>query len=102
MLVLVPPQVWLERRLRGEFSGSLLAFYPHYLEGIYPGGNLSWHHLWFLLFLLVFTLAALPLFVRLRTPAVDPPRRCSGSRHVIHKIRHFHFGRLREPGKNTE
>ena len=62
MLVLVPPQVYLERRLRGEFRGSLWDFYPHFIEGIYPNGNLSWHHLWFLAHLFGYSLIALPLF----------------------------------------
>jgi hypothetical protein len=34
---------------------------------VYPGGNLSWHHLWFLAYLLVFSLVALPLFLYLRS-----------------------------------
>ncbi len=69
ILVLVPPQVWLERRLEGRFEGSLLAFYPHFFEdGIYPQGNLSWHHLWFLVFLVVFAIVTLPLFEWLRSP----------------------------------
>lgn len=66
LLVLVPPQVYLERRLNGQFRGSLVAFYPHFFEGIYPQGNLSWHHLWFLVVLLAFALVTLPLFQWLR------------------------------------
>jgi len=62
VLILVPPQVYLERRFRGQFSGSFVAFYPHFFEGIYPRGNLSWHHLWFLAHLFVYALVALPLF----------------------------------------
>lgn len=61
-LLLVPPQVYLERRLNGEFEGSLVAFYPHFFDGIYPRGNLSWHHLWFLAHLFAYSLLALPLF----------------------------------------
>lgn len=68
ILVLVPPQVYLERRLRGQFRGSFLEFYPHFFDGIYPRGNLSWHHLWFLVFLLAFSIVMLPLFEWLRTP----------------------------------
>ena len=67
ILVLVPPQVYLERRLEGEFSGPFLAFYPHFFEGLYPRGNLSWHHLWFLAHLFVYSLVALPLFLHWRT-----------------------------------
>jgi hypothetical protein len=62
VLVLVPPQVYLERRLRGQFNGSFFAFYPHFFDGIYPNGNLSWHHLWFLAHLFFYSIIALPLF----------------------------------------
>jgi surface polysaccharide O-acyltransferase-like enzyme len=62
ILILVPPQVDLERRLEGAVRGSFIAFYPHFFEGLYPRGNLSWHHLWFLAHLFVYSLLALPLF----------------------------------------
>lgn len=61
-LTLVPVQVWLERRLDGSFQGSLFAFYPHFFDGIYPRGNFSWHHLWFLAHLFLYSVIALPLF----------------------------------------
>lgn len=67
-LLLVPPQVYLERRLRGQFNGTFLEFYPHFFEGIYPKGNLSWHHLWFLAHLFAYSVAALPLFRYLSGP----------------------------------
>jgi hypothetical protein len=65
-LVLVPPQVWLERRWRGQFHGSLLEFYPRFFDGIYPTGNFSWHHLWFLAHLYAYSVLALPLFRHLQ------------------------------------
>lgn len=61
-LVLVAPQVYLERVWRGQFTGSFIAFYPHFFEGVYPQGNLSWHHLWFLAHLFGYSMLALPLF----------------------------------------
>lgn len=61
-LLLVPPQVYLERRLRGQFTGSFWRFLPHFFDGIYPRGNLSWHHLWFLAHLFLYSVIALPLF----------------------------------------
>ena len=67
VLVLVPPQVYLERRFEGVFRGSFIAFYPHFFEGLYPRGNLSWHHLWFLAHLLAYSLIALPLFLHWET-----------------------------------
>ena len=66
MLVIVPPQVYVERLADGDFSGSFWAFYPHFFEPVYPKGNLSWHHLWFLPYLLFMSIVATPLFLKLR------------------------------------
>ena len=62
MLLIVPPQVYLERLVQGDFTGSYWEWFPaQSFLGIYPEGNLSWHHLWFLPYLLVFSLLlALP------------------------------------------
>ena len=57
MLLIVPPQVYLERLANGEIDGSYWSFFPlKAFIGIYPTGNLSWHHLWFLPYLLVYSL----------------------------------------------
>lgn len=50
------------------FQGSYLEFYPSIFRGVYPDGNFSWHHLWFLAYLFVFSMIALPLFLRWRGP----------------------------------
>jgi len=67
MVLIVPPQVYFERLSEGQFTGS----YWHYFttvafDGVYPEGNLSWHHLWFLPYLLAFSWILAPLFVYLR------------------------------------
>jgi peptidoglycan/LPS O-acetylase OafA/YrhL len=63
MLVLVPPQVYLERVNQG-FAGSYFDFYPGiFTTGPYPEGNMSWHHLWFIAYLFVFDVVCTPLFV---------------------------------------
>jgi glucan biosynthesis protein C len=67
MLIIVPPQVYLQRISEGDFAGSFWAWYPHTFQGTYSmdnpaTGNLSWHHLWFLAYLFVFSLLLLPLF----------------------------------------
>jgi peptidoglycan/LPS O-acetylase OafA/YrhL len=75
--LIIPPQVYFERignspyRLSPiNFQGSYLDFYPHFFEPkSYPEGNFSWHHLWFLPYLFVFSLVALPLFLYLKKPA---------------------------------
>ncbi|WP_425068443.1 acyltransferase family protein [Reyranella sp.] len=69
MVVIVPPQVYLERLYRGQFSGSFLQWLPQAFEGTYPAGNLSWHHLWFLAYVLVLTLLLLPVFLWARSPS---------------------------------
>ena len=64
-LLIVPPQVYLQRLNEGRFDGSFFAFYPHFFDGIYPQGNFTWNHLWFVAYLFVFSLMALPVFIRL-------------------------------------
>lgn len=71
ILTMIPFQVYFERVSHGQFKGSFFDFYPHYFDGFYAfGGNFAWMglHLWYLLFLFVFTLLVLPLFVLLRQP----------------------------------
>jgi len=69
IFILSPHQVYFERLTYGQFSGSFLAFLPHYFSGWYAfGGNFAWMglHLWYLLLLFVFSLVALPLFLLLK------------------------------------
>ena len=67
IIVIVPPQIYLERLSKGEFSGTYLRFLSNmFSSGIYPKGNLSWHHLWFLPYLLTFSLVLTPVFTYLR------------------------------------
>lgn len=67
MLLVVPPQVYIERLANDQFSGSYFDFWPSMaFTGVYPEGNLSWHHLWFLPYLLVFSLFLIPVFIYLR------------------------------------
>ena len=64
MAVIVPPQVYLERRFRGQTDDSFVAWLPHAFDGgAYPAGNVSWHHLWFLAYVLVLTFLLLPVFL---------------------------------------
>ena len=74
ILIIVPPQVYFERLAWWSetrhspinFNGTYLEFYPQFFIGIYPNGNFSWHHLWFMWYLFFISLIALPLFLRLR------------------------------------
>lgn len=62
MLVIVPPQIYMERITQG-YTGSFAAFYPTIFSGRpYPAGNTSWHHLWFIAYLFVYDLLFAPFF----------------------------------------
>ena len=61
--VVIPPQVYCEQLSRGRATGPFLEFYPHFFNGIAPRGNFTWTHLWFVAYLLTFSLLALPLFL---------------------------------------
>jgi glucan biosynthesis protein C len=68
MVVIVPPQIYLERLYRGQFAGSFLDWLPQAFQGgPYPNGNVSWHHLWFLAYVLVLTFVLLPYFLWARS-----------------------------------
>ena len=66
ILIIVSPQIYVERLAQGKISGSFIQFYPQFFQGIYPEGNFSWNHLWFLPYLLLMSLVATPLFLNLR------------------------------------
>jgi len=72
-VVLIPVQVWIERVSSGQFTGSFVAFYPHYFDGFYAfGGNFAWMglHLWYLEMLFIFSLLTYPLFAVLKRAGV--------------------------------
>ncbi len=62
MLIVVPPQVYMERVSQGfqgnylDFYGSIFKFEP------YPKGNFSWHHLWFIAYLFLYDILLIPFF----------------------------------------
>lgn len=69
ILVVVPPQIYVERVWKGQFDGSYLEFWPSVLEGTsYPAGNTSWHHLWFVAYLFAYCILVVPLLAWLGRP----------------------------------
>lgn len=74
VLILTPPQIYVERIINNQFKGSYLDFFPHFFDGIYLDfggtGNFAFFglHLWYLLVLLVFSLLTIPLFKWVRNP----------------------------------
>ena len=75
-------QVYLERLSHGQFSGSFFSFLPGYFNGVYAGigmpGNFAFHgmHLWYLLFLFVYSLICFRLFIWLK----------GGGRELLNRI----------------
>lgn len=62
ILVIVPPQVYVERIAYNQFSGSYFDFLStQAYHGEYPKGNISWHHLWFIPYILVYSFMILLL-----------------------------------------
>lgn len=62
--VIVPPQIYIERV--NQYS-SFWEFYKTVFQFIsYPRGSFSWHHMWFIAYLLCFTLISMPLLIWLR------------------------------------
>jgi surface polysaccharide O-acyltransferase-like enzyme len=86
MLLIIPPQVYVERistwvptrQSPIDFSGNFFEWYPHTFECCYPEANLSWHHLWFLMYLFVYSLLLLPLFRWLRDSGREHLDRVTG------------------------
>jgi glucan biosynthesis protein C len=75
VLVIVSPQAYLGARTYGYFDESLFEYYPRFFQ-IGPTDDLTGYmggftpgHLWFILFLFMISLMALPLFLYLRREA---------------------------------
>ena len=69
-VLLISIQSWLRALSFGKFSGGFFAFFPTFFNGIYTGpqgsGNYDWGHFWFLVYLFVFSVIALPIFLSIR------------------------------------
>ncbi|WP_299243441.1 acyltransferase family protein [uncultured Aquimarina sp.] len=83
MVFIVPPQIYFERLANNEFLGSYVDYFTtEAFTGVYPEGNISWHHLWFLPYLLVFSIILSPLFIKIKRSA---PRFTNWVRRQIQK-----------------
>lgn len=75
MAVVCMPQAYAELRFKGELEPGLLAFYPRYLGfGDFSIIVPTWNHLWYVAYVLVYTLIAaalLPMLVRLSAGPAD-------------------------------
>lgn len=66
MFVIVPPQIYFEHineyKNFGDFYQTVFAFVR------YPEGSFSWHHLWFIAYLLLYSFIAIPLLLFVKSP----------------------------------
>ncbi len=62
----VLPSGYFTQVYLGNFHGSFLDFAFHFFDGILPNGNFALMHLWFLVYLLIYSALTLPLFRFLR------------------------------------
>jgi glucans biosynthesis protein C len=63
MMFTIPFQVYFEWLQTGRITSSYVEFYPSVWEFVpYPDGSFTWSHLWFVVYLFVFTLLLWPLF----------------------------------------
>jgi peptidoglycan/LPS O-acetylase OafA/YrhL len=60
LLIIVPPQIYIGLQKDPSYAESYLAFYPSF----FSYGDMG--HLWFILYLFIFSLVALPLFLYLK------------------------------------
>lgn len=63
MIFIVPPQIYFERLDQGSVFNNYFEFWPiPALTSPYPkGGGISWHHLWFILYLFIFSVLLSPI-----------------------------------------
>jgi len=67
MFVIIPPQIYFERLYKGS-TYSYAEFYPDVLNMVpFPEGSFSWHHLWYICYIFVYSLVFLPLLLWLRS-----------------------------------
>jgi Acyltransferase family len=74
MAVVVVPQVYLEVSEAGHYGGSFMAFWGRYLQLDQSLGTPipTWNHLWFVAYLLVYTLIAVVLAPKPRVVEATP------------------------------
>ncbi len=66
ILMLAPPQIYLERLTHGEFQGTFIQFLPRFFDVDFWWIGV---HLWYLEYLFLFTLLLMPLFIWFKRPS---------------------------------
>ncbi|GAB3033715.1 hypothetical protein GCM10027185_39290 [Spirosoma pulveris] len=72
MFFVIPLQVYFERLQQKQINESYWHFYPSVWKLTpYPEGTLTWSHLWFVVYLFVFTILLLPVFALFKRKGID-------------------------------
>lgn len=72
MFFTIPLQVYFEWLQTGKIHKSYWQFYPSvWAMTPYPEGSLTWSHMWFVVYLFVFTILLLPAFAVFKTKAMQ-------------------------------
>ncbi len=67
MAFVTPPQVYFERLMANDIQAGFFMFWPASLfSGAYPDGNLTWNHMWFVVYLFLYSAITLPILLMLR------------------------------------
>lgn len=67
MFFTIPFQVYFEWTQKGRIDYSYGEFYPQVWKMVpYPGGALTWSHMWFVVYLFVYCLLLIPIFSLLK------------------------------------
>jgi glucans biosynthesis protein C len=68
IFIIIPPQIYFELLDQGWVFSDYFEFSQRYFEGgLYPLGDFSWHHLWFIAYLLLYSMLGLPVFMYFRS-----------------------------------
>ncbi|WP_300530602.1 acyltransferase [Maricaulis sp.] len=81
MYVIVAPQTYVELRTAGEIEAGFAAFYQRYAGewgGPWPVHTPTWNHLWYVVYLFVYSLFLAPLVPLLRVLADSRPLQAFG------------------------
>jgi glucans biosynthesis protein C len=71
MFFTIPLQVYFEYLQKERIDVGYLEFYPTVWDMIpYPEGSLTWSHMWFVVYLFVFTILLLPVFGLFKIEAI--------------------------------
>ena len=64
LTIISPPQIYYERLAQGYEFASFWEFYKTVFDfgGHGEGGSIAWCHLWFILYLIFYSIASLPMF----------------------------------------